>query len=208
MKEDILEQVVEDYLHLKGYFTLHNLKFKPDDTHPDFEKRQDSVPSDIDILGFHPGLSGPEKVFAVSCKSWQRGFNPEWWVKVLGEKGRKVNGRDAWRSVRELTMDKWAKAFVKTVRGVSKAEHFTYCTAVTKVIGPKEPWESNQSFIKKLGGNPIKVLTVDEMLTEIWPKIGTTLASSELGRLLQIVKASGWKVPEPPGRKTKISPGG
>ena len=30
MKEDILEQLVDDYLQTEGYFTRHNLKFKPD----------------------------------------------------------------------------------------------------------------------------------------------------------------------------------
>jgi hypothetical protein len=29
MKEDILEQLVDDWLQSRGYFTQHNLKFKP-----------------------------------------------------------------------------------------------------------------------------------------------------------------------------------
>jgi hypothetical protein len=29
MKEDILEQVVDEFLNLKGYFTLANIKYKP-----------------------------------------------------------------------------------------------------------------------------------------------------------------------------------
>ena len=35
MKEDILEQIVDDYLQFKGYFTTHNVRFKPDPSHPD-----------------------------------------------------------------------------------------------------------------------------------------------------------------------------
>jgi hypothetical protein len=30
MKEDVLEQIVDDYLQFKGYFTTHNVRFKPD----------------------------------------------------------------------------------------------------------------------------------------------------------------------------------
>ena len=29
MKEDILEQLVDDYLKFNGFFTLHNVKFQP-----------------------------------------------------------------------------------------------------------------------------------------------------------------------------------
>ena len=36
MKEDILEQIVDDYLQFKGYFTTHNVRFKPDPAHPDY----------------------------------------------------------------------------------------------------------------------------------------------------------------------------
>ncbi len=35
MKEDILEQLVDDYLQMRGYFTRHNVKFKPRTSHPD-----------------------------------------------------------------------------------------------------------------------------------------------------------------------------
>ena len=33
MKEDVLEQVVEDYLQSRGYFTRHNVRFKPAPDH-------------------------------------------------------------------------------------------------------------------------------------------------------------------------------
>lgn len=29
MKEDILEQLVDDYLKFNGFFTAHNVKFQP-----------------------------------------------------------------------------------------------------------------------------------------------------------------------------------
>ena len=71
MKEDILEQLVDEYLQHKGYFTIHNVKFKPDKIHPEYNYKHDSVHSDIDVLAFHPLLTGHDRVLAVSCKSWQ-----------------------------------------------------------------------------------------------------------------------------------------
>ena len=64
MKEDVLEQIVDDYLKLTGYFTIHNVKFKPSPEHGEFLGSQDSVASDIDVLGVNPRLrrtsrSGP-----------------------------------------------------------------------------------------------------------------------------------------------------
>jgi hypothetical protein len=35
-KEDILEQIVEEYLLHEGYFGRHNIKFLPRRDHPDF----------------------------------------------------------------------------------------------------------------------------------------------------------------------------
>ena len=36
MKEDILEQLVDDYLKFNGFFTVHNVKFQPAKTDPDY----------------------------------------------------------------------------------------------------------------------------------------------------------------------------
>jgi len=91
MKEDVLEQIVEDYLQLNGYFTTHNVPFKPDKGHIDFVGLEDSVPSDIDVVGFRPLSTGVEKVMAVSCKSWQNGFNPQSKLKEMRENRPKNN---------------------------------------------------------------------------------------------------------------------
>lgn len=76
MKEDILEQLVDEYLMHEGYFTMHNVNFKPLSSHSDFISNQDSVASDIDVIAINPKLKGPERTIAVSCKSWQEGFDP------------------------------------------------------------------------------------------------------------------------------------
>ena len=54
MKEDILEQIADDYLQFKGYFTTHNVRFKPDTAHPAYVADLDRVPSDVDVATLRP----------------------------------------------------------------------------------------------------------------------------------------------------------
>ncbi|HWZ45177.1 MAG TPA: hypothetical protein VNW97_17000 [Candidatus Saccharimonadales bacterium] len=192
MKEDILEQLVDDYLKFNGFFTIHNVKFRPSDTHPDYIKTADSVASDVDVIGFHPIRNAADKVWVVSCKSWQIGFDPKDRIEAI-EREKKREGRPAWQSFRELVKPKWANALLEEVERLTGTTQFTYVTAVTKLIGSKVIWEQNEAFKKNLGNNPIRILTLQEMLSDLYGKTKTTIASSEIGRLLQIIKASGWK---------------
>ena len=188
-KEDILEQIVEDYLIQKGYFVQHNLKFKPRPDHQEFIKNQDSNHSDIDVIGFNPKLDGFDRVWAVSCKSWQAGFSPFFYLGAIKEKKR-VNGREAWRGFRELTNPKWSEAFIDAVEAASGTREFTYVTAVTKVRGDREVWENHEPFRAALGGNPTKIITFSEMFREIRGGLTTTLAATEVGRLIQLIESS------------------
>lgn len=61
MKEDVLEQIVDDYLQMQGYFTTHNVRFNPPRDQY-YVSQTDSVPSDIDVVGLHPRLTGTERV--------------------------------------------------------------------------------------------------------------------------------------------------
>lgn len=192
MKEDILEQLVDDYLKFNGFFTAHNVKFQPAATSPDYVKRDDCVASDIDVVGFHPMRSGASGIWVVSCKSWQSGFDPK--EKIAAIDGNKiVSGREAWRAFRELVKKKWADGLIAEIKRLTGSSQFTYVTAVTKLRGDASAWEGHQPFRDNLQGNPIKVLTLQEMLSDLYSKTKTTLASSEVGRLLQVIKASGWK---------------
>jgi hypothetical protein len=192
MKEDILEQLVDDYLKFNGYFTAHNVKFQPAAIDPDFVKKDDSVASDIDVIGFHPKRIGTDRVWVVSCKSWQSGFDPR--AKIAEIEGRKVvSGRQAWRAFRELVKRKWADGLISKIEKLTGCSEFTYVTAVTKLKGDPLIWEQHQLFRDSLHGNPIKILTLQEMLGDLYGKMNTTLASSDVGRLLQVIKASGWK---------------
>ncbi len=189
-KEDILEQIVEEYLLHLGYFVRHNVKFLPRKDHPDFISNQDSNHSDIDVVGIHPTKCGADKVLVVSCKSWQSGFDAAGEVRGIS-RNAVLRGRDAWKSHRELVVPKWSEAFLHAVERETGERQFTYVTAVTKVVGSRDAWEQNQAFLQALGGNPIRILELSEMIRAIVPRLGTTMASTEVGRVLQLFVAAG-----------------
>ena len=189
-KEDILEQLIEEYLAHKGYFVRHNIKYLPRKDHPDFVPNQDSNHSDIDVLAMNPLLDGPEKVWAVSCKSWQSGFNPSFELGCIRE-NRIVRGREAWRGFRELVVPKWSEAFIKTIRDNTGTKDFTYILAVAKVNGDRSIWENAPEFSRALDGNPIRVLSFKEVVEDILADLSQTVAATEVGRILQMFRASG-----------------
>src|ERR1700683_4961086 len=125
MKEDILEQLVDDYMCFKGFFTMHNVKFQPHNLDLEYVKSEDCVPSDIDVIGYHPKRTGADKVWVVSCKSWQIGFDPNDRIRAIEESKRR-EGRDAWRSFRELAKRKWADGLIETVSELTGSDEFTH----------------------------------------------------------------------------------
>jgi hypothetical protein len=192
MKEDILEQLVDDYLMFNGFFTIHNLKFLPSATDPEYVKNKDSVASDIDVVGYHPRREGADRIWVVSCKSWQGGFDPV--ARITAIEANKIQyGRAAWKSFRELVKKKWADALIAEIEKLTDSTKFTYVTAVTKLKGDASVWQEHKTFRDNLRGNPIKILALQDMLSDLYKKTNTTVASSEVGRLLQVIKASGWK---------------
>jgi hypothetical protein len=192
MKEDILEQLVDDYLKFNGYFTLHNVKFQPSATDPEYIQKDDCVASDIDVVGFHPKRKDYDQIWVVSCKSWQAGFDPRRRIELINT-NKKVSGRLAWQSFRELAKKKWADGLIEKLESLTGSTKFTYVTAVTRLKGDAAVWEEHRPFQDNLRGNPIKILTLQEMLSDLYMKTDTSMASSEVGRLLQVIKASGWK---------------
>ena len=139
----------------------------------------------MDVIGFHPKRKGAGRVGVVSCKSWQAGFDPR--EKIAAIEGNKIrSGRFAWRAFREvLVKPKWADGLIAEVERLTGSTRFTYVTAVTKLRGDASLWEQNQRFRTNLRENPIKILTLQEMLSDLYSKTKTTMASSEVGRLLQ-----------------------
>lgn len=193
MKEDILEQIVDEFLMHRGYFTMHNVKFKPDPNDPDFIGNQDSVASDIDVIAIHPRKEGTDRIIAVSCKSWQEGFDPVACIDRIAN-DKKYAGREAWRGFRELCRPKWSRAFVAAVEDATGSKSFTYWTAVTSIRNSenKSAWEENGGFREAIGGNPIRLISFADMLDEVWGRLSTTPAATEFGRMVQLMKASRW----------------
>jgi hypothetical protein len=189
MKEDVLEQLVDDYLKLQGYFTCHNVKFTPRADHPDFDAKTDSNDSDIDVIGINPNRTGPDRVWVVSCKSWQTGFDATKWARDVAT-DKIFSGRESWRFFRELVSPKWSEAFLNTVRTLAATSEFTYVTAVTRLRGDRHGWEQHRDLRQALGGNPIRILTLEEMFNDIQRRTSTTLAPSEIGRLVQLLKSA------------------
>ncbi len=192
-KEDILEQLVEEYLLHQGYFVQHNIKYRPLDSHPDYVTQSDSNHSDIDVLGIHPTRKGRDRVVAVSCKSWQGGFNPAGELDAIA-KNKIVSGRERWKPFRELVSPKWSQAFVEAVYAATGSREFTYITAVTKIVGDKTLWEQHEPFRKAIEDNPIQMLDMPSILASVLPQLTTTVANTSIGRMLQLIKAAGLEI--------------
>jgi hypothetical protein len=192
MKEDILEQIVDDYLNLKGYFTMANVRFMPAKTADGHDPQQDSVPSDIDIVGINPKIEGPSRVVAVSCKSWQDGFWPKWEIEKIRSNGSHA-GRERWRSYRELARDKWAVAFKDKIEAITGQREFEYWT-VCLFVGASEIehipfWTQDPEFRNRLTPH-LHIKTLHDLFRDIYVSLGTTPAGSEVGRLIQVMKAA------------------
>lgn len=190
MKEDVLEQIVDDYLQLNGYFTIHNVRFKPSPDHPDYVANDDRVASDVDVVGLHPLKRGTDRVWVVSCKAWQAGFNAD---RILRELRGELKGgkRETWRYFRELWKPKWSEAFREEIQSRANSTKFKYSIAVTNLIGNGEEWKDDATINENLGGNPFSFLTLEAMWTEYLEAVGTTPQPSSIGRLAQLLKAAG-----------------
>jgi hypothetical protein len=202
MKEDILEQIIDDWLLSQtSTFTKHNVKFRPDEKSVDYNSRTDSSYSDIDIIGVHMDKLGKERVSVVSCKSWQDGFNPKYWHdKLVNKPDSIVYGKEAWKTLRELVNPKWGKSFSEKVYSETKSTDFIYYLAVTKLIGTqaeKAEFEKETKFLDCLKFNKsskveIKIITLNEVFDFFSSKGDSkTLEATTVGRLLQVLKASG-----------------
>jgi hypothetical protein len=193
MKEDVLEQIVDDYLQMQGYFTTHNVRFNPPkDEH--YVTSNDSVPSDIDVVGLNPLRTGTDRVMVVSCKSWQSGFAAQ---RILAQlRGEAKNPRRRTElHFRELWMPRWAAGFRHKIQEITGESAFTYCLAVTRLRGDASAWTADATIRESLGGNPFRFLTLEQMWAAVLHAVTTTPAPSEMGRLAQLLKAAGLTAP-------------
>ena len=206
MKEDILEQTVDDwFLSQESTFTKHNIKFKPNSEDAEFIGNQDSVCSDIDVLAVHLEADGVNRVSAASCKSWQEGFYAKKALEdLMNNKNKKWGGREIWKGFRELIIPKWGRAYSKKIFEETLSKDFTYYLFVTKISGSKgedlenskKEFENCKVFLDNLKYDSnaqvkIKIKTFKEIMVEHFlRKNSTTMEATEIGRLLQIFRAS------------------
>ncbi|MBL6922315.1 MAG: hypothetical protein ISR39_09115 [Akkermansiaceae bacterium] len=209
MKEDILEQLVEDWFVARnGFFVKHNVRFRPDKNHVDYASKRDSVHSDIDILAVDAVAQGPDRVHAVTCKSWQGGFHSKNWVAELekdaeyNERSAEFKPRERWKYFRELVSDKWMEAFLDTVEKETGQRDFTYTIAVTKFKGTdadRDAIENSKIIRKRFQAKRskirIKILPLAELIARYTDRIKAkdtpSLEATDVGRLLQLIHAAG-----------------
>lgn len=210
MKEDILEQLVEDWLVSQpGWFVKHNVKYRPSVDFPGYEPKKDSVHSDIDIVAYSPTKKGCSRVAVVTCKSWQVGFKITKWLDWLESEATyntptiEFQKRERWKSFREIVSEKWLVAFLSKLEQETGQKSFTYYIAVTKLSGKdvqeKRKLLENSTIIKnrfkKYGANIIiKLLPLEEIIESIndrmQDKDTPVLEATSVGRLLQLLKAA------------------
>jgi len=211
MKEDILEQLVDGYfLRRPSTFTKHNVKFKP--VPQDIEifdnktKSKYSVASDIDVIAVHLDKIGEERVSVISCKSWQDGFDIDFFYDHLidqEKRNKRVGTSSVWKKFRELVEPIWAKAFRETIKKETLSYDFTYYIAVTKFKTNKDKkiddFKNCKIFLDNLsdnGKNKVKIefLDLEKMLRQIFEEgKNTTIEATEIGRFVQLIKATGLK---------------
>jgi hypothetical protein len=194
MKEDVLEQIVDDYLQFKGYFTTHNVRFRPRQDHANYVSSDDAVYSDVDVVGYNPSREGPDRVVVVTCKAWQVGFDAT--AKLAELRGEKKNPKRAtWHHFRELWVPKWSEAFHTKIKNLTGETIFTYRIAVTHLRGDGAAWAADATIKENLGNCSFGFLTLEEMWATMLAELTTTPASSEMGRLAQLLKAAGLTAP-------------
>jgi hypothetical protein len=209
MKEDILEQLVEDWLICQpGWFVKHNIKFRPLPTAEGYMSKQDSVHSDIDILAISGTLQGQERVRAITCKSWQNGFDPRLTLNTLESeatynvRSTEFQAREKWKSYRELVSRKWTQAFIDKIESETGQRDFVYYIAVTKLRGKPESRKIleesaiiRERFARERSQMSLRVLPVDEIIQNVLSrqacKETSAVENTDVGRLIQILRAAG-----------------
>lgn len=187
MINDVLEQMAEDYFRYLGYFTQHNIKYRPDKNGPAY-----AVNSDIDIVGVHPKKKGIDRVIVASCKSWHGGLHITRDLERISNKKNKYHSRQS-RTYRELVMPIWSVALKKKIKDLTGQSSFTFFMVCSHFNKEKRKlWENNDFFRKNLKGCAIKLLDMETMVKDVWGTVESiTPAHDELSRLLQMIRHSG-----------------
>lgn len=181
MKDDVLEQIVDDYLQMQGYFTTHNVRFNPPrDQH--YVSQTDSVPSDIDVVGLQPPAhrDGPShgRLVQVVADRLCRQSHPRK-AALRGEEHQACEGA----SVPGALDAEVGAGFREKIQAITGEHEFTYCLAVTRLQGDAAAWSGDPTIRECLGGNPFRFLTLEDMWGVVLRTVTTTPGASEMGRL-------------------------
>lgn len=194
MIEDVLEQVVDDWLRRYGYFTRTNVRFGPRKGDDGYDSRSHNQQSDMDVVAVKPtAADGPDRVWAISCKAMQDGFSPNRWL-VAAEADKVYNGKNARKHLRELWDPVWATSLRARIAELTGQTTFTYVLAVTRLgrggLADTKAWHDHPIVGANLGSNPSRVLTFAEMWAGLEEDVTERIEPSSVGRLAQLLKAA------------------
>ena len=193
MVEDVLEQVVDDWLRRQGYFTRTNVRFGPRLGDAGYLSRDHNQQSDLDVVAIRPAAPpGPDRVLAISCKAMQAGFSPNRWLKAA-EADKVYNGKNARKHLRELWDPVWMTSLRSAVRELTGTDEFTYVLAVTRLgtggSADTTVWKEHPVVGANLDSLPARVLTFGEMWEDLVNDVTQRIEPSHVGRLAQLLKA-------------------
>lgn len=191
MKEDVLEQVVDDYLRSLGFLTLANVRYRPSPMEAAAAGQSGSGFSDVDVIGYSPTRYGADRVWVVSCKSWQVGLDPGKRLDQLRD-GKQIDVH------REVWVPVWGKALCDEVERLTGQRAFRFFTAVTRLKGDVtrwSEWQDEPQILESLEGNAVGFLRLEDLWRRTVETSTSTLASSVMGRLAQVLVAAGQATP-------------
>lgn len=94
-------------------------------------------------------------------------------------------------------MPKWSEAFRKSIADLTGQEIFKYNIAVTRLVGEGDPldWTTDPTIKSNLPRCPVGFLVLEDKWKKMLEELTKTPASSEIGRLVQLLKAAGLTAP-------------
>ncbi len=191
MAVNVFEELVRGALQADRYLTAENVPYR---LHPDARSiRSDparaTAESDIDLIAFRPGLTGPRRVLAVNCKGGGEPLNVARDLQRLavGNPNQYVAGSSATTGFRELTDPDWAKAFRQRVYTVTGASEFTHVLAVKKITGDRRQWVAHVPFHRLT--RHLELMDLQEIFGLMRQPKARLFANSSSARLLDLIAA-------------------
>ena len=171
---DLFEQLVADYLTEQGYLCKTNVNYRKADG------KQSG--SDIDVLALRQ--MPPHDVIVGDCKSWAYGFSGDW--VLAGKNTAALANREYFKAIFQQV---WEEGLALKVEQEFGTRQFTYVIYCTWKDGSCEQLEARE----KVAGNPIRVVTLAEMIRDTVQRIRErkkktrAVEPTTLGRFVQLL---------------------